>query len=79
MTKPKVSSKGQITIPKAIRLAAKIQPGTQLDFQIQKDGTILAIPVLRNISQLKGIIKKRKKPVTIAQIKKAISDGAQRL
>ena len=78
MTKSTVTSKGQVTIPKEIRVIAMIHEGTQIDFQVQKDGTILIIPIQRHISQLKGIIKsKRKNPVTLSEMKKAISDGAQ--
>jgi len=78
MAKSTVTSKGQVTIPKEIRISAMIHEGSQIDFQIQNDGSILIIPIQRHISQLKGIIKsKRKKPVTIKEMKKAISDGAQ--
>lgn len=77
MTKSTVTSKGQVTIPKEIRVATMIHEGTQVDFQIQNDGSILIIPIQRHISELKGIIKsKRKKPVTLTEMKKAISDGA---
>lgn len=78
MTKSTVTSKGQITVPKEIREKAVIHAGTQLDFQILDDGMILLIPIQRHISQLKGIVKSsRKTPVTLAEMKKAISDGAQ--
>lgn len=78
MSKSTVTSKGQVTIPKEIRLGAMIHEGTQVDFQIQKDGCILMIPIQRHISELKGIIKsKRKSPVTLKEMKRAISDGAQ--
>lgn len=78
MAKSTVTSKGQVTIPKAIRAQAKIHEGTQIDFQIQNDGSILIIPVQRHISQLKGIVKlKKKKPVSLEEMKKAIAEGAR--
>ncbi|MFI5344303.1 MAG: AbrB/MazE/SpoVT family DNA-binding domain-containing protein [Chlamydiales bacterium] len=77
MVKSTVTSKGQVTIPKEIRTMAMIHEGTQIDFQLQEDGKIVIIPIQRHISQLKGILKtKRKKPVSLAEMKKAISDGA---
>lgn len=77
MVKSTVTSKGQVTIPKKIRVSAMIHEGTQVDFQLQEDGRILIIPIQRHISQLKGILKtKRKKPVSLADMKKAISEGA---
>lgn len=78
MTRSTVTSKGQVTIPKEIRVVAMIHEGTEIDFQMQRDGTILIIPIQRHVSQLKGIVKtKRKKPVSLSEMKKAISDGAQ--
>lgn len=78
MAKSVVTSKGQVTIPKEIRLQSQIHEGTQLDFQIQDDGNILIIPLQRHISHLKGIIKsKRKRSISLAEMEKAISDGAQ--
>jgi AbrB family looped-hinge helix DNA binding protein len=77
MSKSTVSSKGRITVPKEIREKAMIHKGTQLDFQMSEDGTILIIPIRRHISQLKGIVhSKRKWPVTLSEIRQAISDGA---
>lgn len=77
MAKSTVTSKGQVTIPKEIRLIAMIHEGTQLDFHIQSDGKIIMIPIQNNIINLKGIIKsKRKTPVSLAEMKQAISDGA---
>jgi antitoxin PrlF len=78
MTKSTVTSKGQVTVPKEIREKAMIHEGTQLDFQIQDDGIILLIPIQRSISQLKGIVKSsRKKPVSLAEMKQAIAEGAR--
>lgn len=77
MTKSTVTSKGQVTIPKEIRVSAMIHEGTEIDFQLQNDGSILIIPIQRHISELKGVIKsKRKKPVSLSEMKKAITDGA---
>lgn len=80
MAKPTVTSEGQVTIPKKIRMRAMIHEGSQLDFQIRDDGSILIIPIQTPISHLKGMIKsKRKKPVSLAEMKKAISDGTQKV
>lgn len=35
-----VTQKGQVTIPKEIREKAGIEPGDDLEFEIDKDGTI---------------------------------------
>jgi antitoxin PrlF len=78
MAKAVVTSKGQVTIPKIIRDRARMDSGTQLDFQLESDGTVIIRPVTRDISEIKGIVKvKRRKPVTLKEMKKAIADGAK--
>ncbi len=77
MSKSTVTSKGQVTIPKDIRVKAMIHEGTDVDFQFLSDGNILIIPIQRHVSQLKGIVKfKAKKPVSLSEMKNAIAEGA---
>jgi len=77
MSKSTVTSKGQVTIPKDIRVKAMIHEGTHVDFQFLSDGNILLIPIQRHVSQLKGIVKfKAKKSVSLAEMKNAIAEGA---
>lgn len=77
MVKSTVTSKGQITIPKEIRVAAMIQEGMQIDFYIQTDGTIVIVPLQSHLAELKGIVKsKRRSPVSLSEMKKAITEGA---
>lgn len=72
-----VTSKGQITIPQSIRNQANIVVGSQLDFQLRNDGTIIVHVVTLDISELKGIVKtKRRKPVSLKEMKRAIASGA---
>jgi antitoxin PrlF len=35
-----VTAKGQITIPKTVRDALGVQPGSKVDFQLRPDGTV---------------------------------------
>jgi AbrB family looped-hinge helix DNA binding protein len=74
-----VTSKGQVTIPIAIRTKARISPGSELDFQIEPNGTIKVNLLNQEVSQLKGMIKsKRKKPVSLREMKKAIKEKSAR-
>lgn len=73
-----VTSKGQVTIPIEIRQQAKISPGSKLDFQMEEDGTLKVSLINQEISQLKGMVKvKRRKPVSLQEMKKAILDASQ--
>jgi len=76
--KSTVTSKGQVTIPLAIRTQANIHAGTLLDFQMEGEDTIIVHLVSREISSLKGIVKsKRRRPPSLKEMKQAISDGAK--
>lgn len=69
-----LSSKGQATIPKAVRERLQIQPGDRLKFFFHPDGVIILpkIPTRR----LKGSVPKPAGPVSFKQIDDAIEAGA---
>jgi len=69
-----LSSKGQVTIPKAVRDRLQIKPGDRFKFFFHPDGVIILprIPTAR----LKGMIPKPAKPVSLEQIDRAIEEGA---
>lgn len=76
--KATVTSKGQVTIPYLIRCQAKITTGSQLDFQLESDGSIVIHPLSRDVSQLKGIVKsKRKRSVSLKEMKNAVQAHAK--
>ncbi len=77
--KSTVTSKGQVTIPLAIRTQAKIVTGSQLEFQIEEDGTLKVHVISGDVSDLKGCVKsKRRKPLSLQEMKQAITEGSIR-
>lgn len=75
--KATVTSKGQVTIPISIRTHARISPGSELEFTIDESGDLKISVLNQEISQLKGIVKsKRRKPASLREMKKAIRDAA---
>lgn len=56
----RITIKGQVTIPQAVRDAAGFQPGTEVDFVIGDDGLVRVIPSDRlkaeRAAELKGTI-----------------------
>lgn len=38
-----VTSKGQVTIPKAVRDRLNIKPGSQVDFELAEDGRVVLV------------------------------------
>ncbi len=67
-----LTSKGQLTLPKAIRDQMKLDVGSKLDFQLTQDGTLTARP-LRSVSSLIGMIKPAPgtPPATLQELKDA--------
>jgi len=62
-----VTSKGQATIPKDVRAAAKIRPGDRIHFTVLEDGTIIVRVKNRSIRDL-SFKPPRGKRVSIAQM-----------
>jgi AbrB family looped-hinge helix DNA binding protein len=69
-----LSSKGQATIPKAVRERLQIKSGDRFKFFFHPDGVIILpkIPTAR----LKGILPKPAQPVSLGDIDRAIAKGA---
>jgi antitoxin PrlF len=52
MTFATVTSKGQTTIPKAVRAAANLKPGDRIHFTVLEDGTIIVRVKNRSIRDI---------------------------
>ena len=72
-----VTVKGQVTVPKAIRDHLKIESGTQLDFKLNDDGSILVRPLKRSALSIVGLLRRPgRAAVTIGQMNHAVADTA---
>ncbi len=72
----RVTSKGQITIPKYIRDQLNIRTGDRINFFIDETtGLVTFLPVKTDVKKLKGIVPKPEKPVTIENMNEAIKSG----
>ena len=69
-----LSSKGQATIPKAVRDRLRIQPGDRFKFFFHPDGVII-LPKI-STPRLRGMIPKPAKPVSLEEMDRAIEQGA---
>jgi antitoxin PrlF len=70
----KLSSKGQATIPKVVRERLHLKPGDRFKFFFHPDG-VLILPRIPT-SQLKGMIPKPARPLSLEEIDAAIEAGA---
>jgi AbrB family looped-hinge helix DNA binding protein len=71
-----VTSKGQITLPRRIRERLGVKPGDRVAFRERSDGTIVVEAETVSFMDLFGVIKPRKRGVTLEDMDKAIADGA---
>ena len=53
-----VTSKGQLTLPKAIRQQLNLGLGSRLDFSVNEQGWLLARPVTNTALGLAGILRR---------------------
>ena len=70
-----ITTKGQATIPKAIRDHLRLKPGDRVKFFIHPDGTVVLLPKLP-VSALRGIVNPRRRPVTIEKMNAAVGEAA---
>jgi AbrB family looped-hinge helix DNA binding protein len=69
-----LSSKGQATIPKAVRDRLQLKPGDRFKFFFHPDGVII-LPKI-STARLKGTIPKPAQPVSLEEMDRAIAEGA---
>jgi antitoxin PrlF len=70
-----ITSKGQATIPKAIREHLGLRPGDRVKFFVHPDGSVVLLPKLP-VAALRGIVLPRRRPVTTEAMTEAIGAGA---
>ena len=64
-----LTSKGQLTLPKAIRDLLRLGAGDRVDFIVKEDGTVLLRPATVDVRELKGLLhRKGIKPLSIGEM-----------
>ncbi|MFO7979338.1 MAG: type II toxin-antitoxin system PrlF family antitoxin [Candidatus Aminicenantes bacterium] len=77
MTESTITTKGQCVVPKKIRDYMKLNPGDKVDFVVREDGEVFIRPVVLDVRELKGLMKKTgRKPVSLKQMDKTIRKRA---
>lgn len=67
-----ITSKGQITLPAAVRKALKIKAGDKLDFEVTEDGELLGKPVSNSLHSLSKVLPPAKKTLRLAEMNAVI-------
>ena len=73
-----ITSKGQITIPKAVRDELGLREGDRVAFRVASDGRVVVEPETIDLLDLEGILKPRRKGVTLADMDEAIRADASK-
>ncbi len=73
-----LTSKGQTTIPKAIRRHLGLKPGDKIRFLVEDDGRVIVLPATLHLRDLRGSLPKPSKPVTVEQMSEIIRKRAGR-
>ena len=76
MSEARMTSKGQITVPKDVRLKLNLKPGDRVLFIVEDDGAVRMRAVNKDISSLIGILPRPKRAATIEEIEEAIQRAA---
>jgi AbrB family looped-hinge helix DNA binding protein len=71
-----LTSKGQITVPKAIREKLRLHAGDKLDFFLRDDGHVEMVPVRVSMKDLKSMIPPPVKGVSLEDMDRAVAEGA---
>lgn len=71
-----LTSKGQLTLPKAVRTKMDLQPGDKLDFVLLDNGTLEVVPLKQPPQKLRGILPRPTRPVSIEEMNTAIERGS---
>lgn len=69
----KLTTKGQVTIPAAVRERLHLSAGNEIEF-VPYDEYVLIIPINKSVKSLKGILPKPQKPLSCDQISEVIKE-----
>ena len=73
-----LTSKGQVTIPKAVRDELGLREGDRIAFRVLEDGTVIVEPETVELLDLRGILKPKRKGVSVSDMDNAIRTEAVR-
>lgn len=73
-----LTSKGQTTIPKDVREHLGLKAGDRIEFVLTEDKSVTLRPATRPVTDLKGILPRPPKPVSIEAMNAAVRKRAGR-
>ena len=71
-----ITTKGQITLPKALREQLHLSAGDRVEFILEENNVVRMLPRLASVTNLKAMLPKPAQPVSLEQMDSAIADSA---
>jgi antitoxin PrlF len=68
-----LTSKGQITIPKAVRDTLKLHVGDRIEFLVDADGSVRIMPATRSVTELKALLPRPGRALSLEEIDAVIA------
>jgi AbrB family looped-hinge helix DNA binding protein len=78
MSEARMTSKGQITLPKEIRLKLGLKQGDRVRFIVEDDGRVRLLPAKRDVSELMGILPRPKRRLSIEELDDIVQTAVAR-
>lgn len=72
MPEAKLTTKGQVTIPKEVREALQVDAGDRVQFFIREDGVVELRPLTVDLGDLYGILEHEGRAVSVEAMDEAI-------
>jgi len=70
-----ITSKGQVTLPKALRDRLHLASGDRVEFVMDADDNVRLVVRRGSVDRLRGVLPKPDRPVSIEEMERAIERG----
>lgn len=67
-----MTSKGQVTVPKAVREKLNLRVGDKIEFLVEDGDTVRIVPVTAPLAKLKGMVPAPPRAVTLSEMDAAV-------
>lgn len=71
-----LTSKGQLTLPKAVRDKLHLRTGDRMRVEVTEDGRVVLEPATVDVLRLKGMLPRPAKPLGLADMERVIRERA---
>ena len=78
MTTSTLSRKGQTTIPMEIQRLLNLKPGDKIQYFVESDGRVSLVPKTLSFKNLKGVLPKPSKTMSIEEMDEVIRQRVAR-